>query len=201
MLIAVEGIDGSGKTTQAKLLADFLKTKTTKQIINTREPGGTLISEKIRDILLDHNLNDHLTELFLYVAARREHFITTIQPNVDQGNIVICDRFIASTIAYQGFGFGIDINIIQQLHDIILPHDYSPNITFILDVDVRIALDRAQKTDNDQKYENTLSKSFYERTRNGFFHFSQQEHCYLINANNEIQNIHDGIKNIISDYL
>ncbi|MEF3280962.1 MAG: dTMP kinase [Elusimicrobiota bacterium] len=118
VFILFEGPDRSGKTTQAKLLCDFLK-KSGFKVLMTREPGGTDVGEKIREILLDpSNKIFPLTELLLYEASRAQHVFEKIKPAIDKGYIVICDRFTIATMAYQGYGRKIELKLVKDLNDI-----------------------------------------------------------------------------------
>ena len=198
MFIVIDGIDGVGKSTQLRLLYDFLTKKAKRKVISTREPGGSEIAELIREILFLPRLNDSLTELFLYFAARRDHFLNTIKPTLDDDDIIICDRFICSTIAYQSYGFGIDVNVINQLHSFIIPKEYYPDITFILDLDVEIAMSRAKQL-SDTKYEDNLSGKFFDKVRLGFIELSKEKNCYLIDHNTQ-SDIHNKIVNIVNNH-
>ena len=162
MFITFEGIDGSGKTTQSKLLADyFMQTRGENSVLLTREPGGTHFAERIRPILLEINI-DPISELLLLVSMRYEHMKKSILPALKEGKIVICDRFIDSTISYQGYGLGVDLELIKNLHR--LAEIRYPDITFILDVSVEVALSRAK---DKNKYEE-MDISFYNKVRRGF---------------------------------
>ncbi len=133
MFITFEGIDGSGKTTQSKLLANhFKQIRGENNVVLTREPGGTNFAEKVRGVLLTNNI-DSISELLLLISMRREHMKKLILPALAEGKIVICDRFIDSTIAYQGYGFGVDLGLIRDLHKLV--EIKYPDITFILDID------------------------------------------------------------------
>ncbi len=198
MFIVFEGIDGAGKSTQISLLEAYLRAKTTKDIILTREPGGTKVAEQIRTLLFTQDIDDRLTELFLYIAARRENFLKTIKSPIEEQSIVICDRFIYSTIAYQGYGFGIDIKTIEQLNSLIIPQKYCPTVTFILDVEVESAISRSI---GQKKYESTLDIHFYEKVRSGFVELSKREHSYLIDANKDPEDVHNEILDIVVTYL
>ncbi len=148
MFITFEGIDGSGKTTQSKLLANhFKQIHGENNVVSTREPGGTDFAEKIRGVLLTNNI-DPISELLLIISMRHEHMKKLILPALAEGKIVICDRFIDSTIAYQGYGFGVDLKLIEDLHR--LAGVRYPDITFILDIDVKVGLSRAK---DKNKYE------------------------------------------------
>ncbi|NUY39772.1 dTMP kinase [Wolbachia endosymbiont of Litomosoides brasiliensis] len=162
MFITFEGIDGSGKTTQSELLANYFKQiRGENNVVLTREPGGTNFAEKIREILLKDSI-DPISELLLLTSIRYEHLKKVILPALKEGKIVICDRFIDSTIAYQGYGLGIDLELIRDLHELVKIK--RPNVTFILDIDVQIGLNRAK---DKNKYEK-MNISFYYKVQKGF---------------------------------
>ncbi|AAZ68811.1 dTMP kinase [Ehrlichia canis] len=188
MFITFEGIDGSGKTTQSHLLTEYLsKIYGVNNVVLTREPGGTLLNEAVRDLLFQAKGLDSLSELLFFIAMRREHFMKVIKPSLMQKKIVVCDRFIDSTIAYQGYGQGIDCNLICQLNDLVV--DMYPDITFVIDVDVHESLSRSCK--NGYEF---AELEFYYRVRNGFYSIVEKNphRCHIITDNNEICDI-DGI--------
>lgn len=131
MFIVFEGLDGSGKTTQAKRLADFL-TNLGKDVLLTREPGGTELGEQVRKILLQNDNLDVNTQLLLINAARVEHINKKIKPHLAKGGIVICDRFYLSTMIYQHIHGGASVSATQGLHDTFIQEN--PHITFFLDI-------------------------------------------------------------------
>ncbi|UIP92441.1 dTMP kinase [Wolbachia endosymbiont of Anopheles demeilloni] len=162
MFITFEGIDGSGKTTQSELLANYFKQiHGENNVVLTREPGGTDFAEKIRGLLLKDNI-DPISELLLLISMRHEHMEKLILPTLKEGKIVICDRFIDSTIAYQGYGLDVDLSLIRDLHKLV--EIKYPDITFILDIDVQVGLSRAK---DKNKYEE-MSIDFYHKIRKGF---------------------------------
>jgi dTMP kinase len=166
--ICFEGVEGSGKSTQAKLLYKFIKKKITKNVILTREPGGTLFSEKIRNLILDKKTNiSPLTEFFLLMAARNEHIISKINFYLKKNFIIICDRFFYSTLAYQHYLEGMDKKFIFSIQKKIF-NKVHPDITFLIDLNkkeskVRINK-RAKKTNKFDK----LSSYHFNKIRNGF---------------------------------
>ncbi|OEY86772.1 dTMP kinase [Wolbachia pipientis] len=192
MFITFEGIDGSGKTTQSKLLADCFAYH---DVVLTREPGGTYFAEKIRKILLTSEI-DRTAELLLLLSMRQEHMEKLILPSLQAGKIVICDRFIDSTIAYQGYGLGISLELIEKLHNLI--NIKYPDITFILDIDVKLALQRAQ---NKNKYE-VMDLSFYNNVRKGFQTIAakNRHRCHIIKETEKASSsqIHNTIINMVS---
>jgi dTMP kinase len=170
--ISFEGIEGSGKSTQAKLLYDYLKNKGA-DVILTEEPGGTQIGAQIRTVLLavEHRGMSPLTELLLYNASRAQHIAEVITPALNRGAIVITDRFTDSTLAYQGYGRGLDLEVIHSL-DLIATGRLMPDITLLLDLDVETGLQRnrgIQKTDRLELED----LSFHERVRIGYHRLAQ----------------------------
>jgi len=144
--ITFEGSEGSGKSTQSKLLAQYLKSKGFK-VVYLREPGRTKISEKIRKILLDAQ-NDSITpitEMLLYMAARAQLVAEIIKPALKSGKVVVCDRFLDSTLAYQGYGLGLDINLIKNVGNFVT-EGIKPDLTLLMDLEVKKGLKHRQFT-------------------------------------------------------
>ena len=191
--ICFEGVEGSGKSTQAKLLYKFIKKKITKKEILTREPGGTLFSEKIRNLMLDKKTNiSPLTEFFLLMAARNEHIISKINFYLKKNFIIICDRFFYSTLAYQHYLEGMDKKFIFSIQKKIF-NKIHPDITFLIDLnkkDSKVRINkRAKKTNRFDK----LSSYHFNKIRNGFIKISKmyKNKIVLIKGSkslNEIQN-------------
>lgn len=171
--ISFEGIEGSGKSTQAKKLHDFLLSKNITTIY-TREPGGTKTCEKIRAILIDETIEnlDPKTELFLNFASRIEHVEKLIKPSIADNKTVICDRFFDSSFAYQGFGFGIDQNIIEKIKNIAIAN-LQPDITFLIDIEVDQAFNRIKERSTNNRYEK-LNRDFHQKVRNGFLELAKK---------------------------
>ncbi|MBI3592125.1 MAG: dTMP kinase, partial [Nitrospirae bacterium] len=142
IFISFEGIEGTGKTTQARLLSERLSAEG-HEVLLTQEPGGTVIGNRIREILLlpEHKEMSYMTELLLYNAARAQHLSEKIWPSINEGKIVITDRFTDSTIAYQGYARGIDISLIRSI-DSIATGGISPDLTLLFDLDVETGLAR-----------------------------------------------------------
>ncbi len=140
--ITFEGTDGSGKTTQIKLLEEYLKNKG-YEVVLSREPGGTKVSELIRDLILDPANTEivPLTEMILYAASRAQHVAQIIKPSIEAGKIVICDRFVDSSYAYQGCGRGLDLRSIADVNRVAID-GISPDITFFLDINPETAIKR-----------------------------------------------------------
>ena len=195
--ICFEGVEGSGKSTQAKLLYKFIKKKITKKVILTREPGGTLFSEKIRNLMLDKKTNiSPLTEFFLLMAARNEHIISKINFYLKKNFIIICDRFFYSTLAYQHYLEGMDKKFIFSIQKKIF-NKVHPDITFLIDLNkkeskVRINK-RAKKTNRFDK----LSSYHFNKIRNGFIKISKmyKNKIVLIEGSKSLSEIQNEINN------
>jgi len=142
LFLVFEGVDGSGTTTQVELLCDFLEGRGHK-VIRTREPGGTRLSERIRHLVLDPNWKEtsFLTELFLYAASRAQHVEELIKPAIEKGSIVVCDRFTASSVAYQSFGRGLSRDLVEKVNEIAVG-SCAPDLTFFLRISMEEALRR-----------------------------------------------------------
>ena len=180
LFITFEGVEGSGKTTQIKRLQRHLKQKGIR-CVATREPGGTLIGEKVRKILLDraHREMIPLTELFLYEAARAQHVTQVIRPFLKRNGVVLCDRFSDASIAYQGHGRRIDPRLVDLLNQI-ASKGVRPDLTFLLDCPSDIGLKRAVRRDR-QKRSNRQDRferekiQFHHRVRRGYLSLAEQE--------------------------
>ncbi len=141
VFITFEGGEGSGKTTQARLLVERLEASGIEAVF-TREPGGTELAEEIRNLLLTkHGIDDPLTEFIMLTAARHDHVARFIKPKLKSGITVVCDRFFDSSIAYQGYTKGLDLELMRKLHTTVFG-DFKPNLTFLIDIDPEVALAR-----------------------------------------------------------
>ncbi len=190
LFITFEGIEGCGKTTQARLLYEHLL-KGGYRVILTEEPGGTEIGIKIRKILLNkgHDSLHPLTELFLYSASRIQHVMEKIRPLLSKGYIVISDRFMDSTFAYQGYGRGIDINLIKCLDDI-ARQGLRPDITFLLDIEPELGLKRHSSRELDRVERESIE--FHRAVRYGYLEIAraEPERFIIIQAVKSIDEIH-----------
>lgn len=197
--ISLEGIEGAGKSTQGRLLVDFLKGKGIDALF-TEEPGGTEIGNQIRSILLSIENRDMspITELLLYNASRAQHVEQVILPSLKQGTTVITDRFSDSTVAYQGYGRGIDLSLIDAL-DAIATGRLRPHLTVFLDLDVETGLRRNRRSNKTDRIERE-EISFHERVRRGYQALASQEPTRIraISASGSIEEIHAEIVRIVS---
>ena len=195
MLISFEGIDFSGKSTQIELLKDYL-IEHNKKVEILREPGGTGISEKVRNILLD-NKNEELVaeaELFLFSASRAQLVREKIRPYLEKGFYVISDRFHDSSTAYQGYGRGIPLDVINQIHQLAIG-DTIPDLTFFIDIPVGIAKERRKKKSKVKLDRiETADTEFYNRVRNGYLEIARREERFkVIDGTQTIETIQNQI--------
>ena len=202
VFISFEGIEGTGKSTQARLLADHLKEKGYR-VIQTMEPGGTRISLKIRELLLSMESKemDHVAELLLYNAARVQHIKEIIGPGLERGDIVITDRFSDSTVAYQGYARGIDLQLIDSL-DMIATKKLRPDITILFDIDVRTGLARNKELGKNDRLE-LEDISFHEKVRKGFLQIAAREpgRITVVDCSESLDRVHQKVVKIISEFL
>ncbi|MFQ5912297.1 MAG: dTMP kinase [Nitrospinota bacterium] len=196
--ITFEGIENSGKTTQAALLAERLE-RCGISVELTREPGGTVLGDAIRRIVLDpaHQGMEPLTELLLMEAARAEHVAGRIQPLLAEGRIVLCDRFTDSTLAYQVFGRGLDRQMIEQLNQWVTC-GLRPDATILFDLDVSVGLQRAGRVpgyDASQVRFEMEDAAFHERVRAGFLRLAEEDpgRIKAVSATGSPEEVHEGV--------
>ena len=200
--ITLEGPDGSGKTTVAdiiceKLLADGI------QVVHTREPGGIAISEDIRNIILDpkNTMMDAKTEALLYAASRRQHLVEKVLPAVKQGKIVICERFVDSSLAYQGFGRQIGMDEVLGINLFAIDNTY-PDMTIYLDVDEQVGLDRLK----DRTFKDRLDQEsidFHHRVKQGYKEVLNRfkERIQIIDASRPLDCVVEDTYKLITDLI
>jgi dTMP kinase len=202
--ITFEGGEGSGKSTQSKMLFEYFKSNN-KSAILTREPGGSVDAEKIRELLVTGKQDrwDKTSETLLFYAARRNHVENLIKPALAENKIVICDRFNDSTIAYQGYGHGYNLETIKTLENIAIGN-FKPDITFIIDITPEEGLRRSEirlfnSNSNESRFEK-LGIQFHKNIRKGFHQIAEDEpsRCYIIDGHDTPENIHSKIVDIIN---
>jgi dTMP kinase len=194
--ITFEGVEGCGKTTQIKLLSELLSARGISTVL-TREPGGCLIADKIRAILLDaeNRALSPLAELMLYAAARAQHVTEVISPALNAGKIVLCDRFSDATVAYQSFGRGIDRSVIDSLN-LHACQGVSPDLTVLVDCDPTVGLERARRRieatsgPREERFE-LEALAFHQRVRNGYRQLAadQPDRFLIIDGSDGIEEI------------
>jgi dTMP kinase len=206
--ITLEGIEGSGKSTQISLLANHLKSLGIPVVL-TREPGGTLIGEQVRKILLDpeNTTLDPKAELLLYAASRAQHLNEVILPHLGSPAVVLCDRFADATLAYQGYGRNLDIDLIRTL-DRIVCEGLRPDITVLLDIDAATGVARARGRNDscgletEARFENEAI-AFHERVRQGYLSLARQEPARIkvVDASRSMDDIQIEIRKIVGDIV
>ena len=200
--ITVEGPDGAGKTTQLQLLGDVLKEKG-YNVMTTREPGGTRVGNEIRSLILNPDFEEmkEMTEILLYAASRAQHVEELIRPALEAGTIVLCDRFVDASLAYQGYGLGHPIDLVRQINDS-ATGGLAPDRTYLFDLTVkdskkrmmdRGALDRIEQRDD----------AFRARVYDGFQQIaaSDPERVQIVQANRSIEAIHQDLVKDVITYL
>lgn len=202
--LTVEGGDGAGKTTFITLLKEYLESKG-EVVLVTREPGGIDIAEQIRTVILDTNNTkmDPRTEALLYAAARRQHLVEKVCPALHEGKIVICDRFIDSSLAYQGYARGIGIDEVWAVNAFAI-EDVMPDVTLLLDIDPEAGMARIRA--NDSREVNRLdleNMSFHYKVREGYYLLKERfdKRIRIIDASRTIDEIVDEAKHIVDDML
>jgi dTMP kinase len=201
--ISFEGGEGAGKSTQVRLLADALTHKGIR-CLSTREPGGSPGAESIRELLIQGDVGrwDPMSEALLNFAARRDHVTNVIEPALCAGTWVICDRFTDSTIAYQGFGQGLEISLIQDLHRTAVG-DLWPDVTFILDIPVADGFGRVANRSTDIDRYERMDSQFHIRLREGFLEIARKnvERCAVVDAQPPVDVVHQAVITLIEQRL
>ena len=197
MFITFEGIDGCGKTTQVELLKKELINRRL-EFISVREPGSTQISEQIRQILLnpDNNKITPETEALLFASARAQLVKDTIKPAMNENKIVICDRFIDSTIAYQGYGRGMDLKSLEIINSFAIQNTI-PGFTFIIDISIKESHNRLSSPSLDRM--ESIGGEFFNKVRKGFLQIAKEDpkRVYVLDGMNPIEKIQSNIVSII----
>jgi dTMP kinase len=193
LLITFEGPDGSGKSTQISMLKEYLSSRGF-EVVFTREPGGTKISENIRDMVLD-NKNSEMSamcEALLYAAARAQHVGEVIRPAIEDGQIVICDRFVESSIVYQGIGRNLGIDRVRMINDA-ATEGLKPDITFMLTIPYEEGLRRKAKQKTFDRLENS-GDDFHRRVFEGYMQLANSaEYIRVIDAHKDVIEVHSAI--------
>jgi len=197
--ITFEGADGCGKTTQIKLLEKYLNQKGYKTLL-TREPGAKGLGEKIREILLNYNgVVSPGCESFLFLADRAQNADCIIKPALEQGIIVLCDRHVDSTIAYQGYGRGVDINKLKQLNDLAV-NGLKPDLTIVFDIDAKTSSERVGKEKDRME---SAGLEFFENVRKGFLDIAKLEpnRVKVVDAKLSIEEIHKKVLELVDNVI
>ena len=204
LFISFEGIDGAGKSTHIARVADLFR-QAGRAVVLTREPGGTPLSEKLRELVL-HEPMDPLTEALLMFAARREHLVQVIEPALARGDVVLCDRFTDATFAYQGGGRGFDWQVLGELERMVqaLPDGTlrQPDLTVWFDLDPLIAAERLASARVPDKFESQPA-DFFAAVRAGYARRQAEMPCRFarIDAAQSIEAVGEDVSRVVSDWL
>lgn len=202
VFISFEGIDGSGKSTQARLLSTLLRDYG-NDVIHTREPGGSTGAEDIRKLLVEGDPGrwSAETEILLFTAARRDHLERTILPALERGSFVITDRFADSTRVYQGVARSALRETVDTLHDLMVAKE--PDLTFIIDMDPELALERGLARNSGEDRFEDMGLDFQKRLRAGFLKLAEDfsDRCRVINGNQSPGSVSGDIQTVIEEWL
>lgn len=199
LFITFEGADGCGKTTQLNLLKDYFE-KVGKDVVLTREPGAKGLGEHVRKILLNYDgvVSDRC-ESFLFLADRAQNVDVIVNPAINEGKIVLCDRHTDSTVAYQGYGRGLDINEINMLNNL-ATGGMKPDLTLVFDVDIETSM---QRVGNEKDRMEQSGNEFFNRVRYGYLKIAEQEpnRVKVIDSTQSIEDVHEDVIKIINSYM
>lgn len=199
LFITFEGVDGCGKTTQMKLLSEYLESKG-YEVVLTREPGAKGLGEKIREILLHYDGEvSSKAESFLFLADRAQNIEKIVNPSVVAGKMVLCDRHTDSTVAYQGYGRGVDIDELKMLNNLAVGNR-KPDITFVFDIDVETSMTRVGKEKDRME---SAGIEFFNRVRNGYLEIAKQESArvVVVDSMRQIEVIQTDVRNIVDKLI
>ena len=200
LFITFEGVDGAGKSTQIRRLAASLE-KEEVSVLVTREPGGTPISERIREVLLErqHHKMVSTTELLLYAAARSQHVAQCIAPSLEEGQIVISDRFGDAMVAYQGHGRGLDLELIHHLNRV-ATDGLVPDLTIVLDVPVKVGRERTRRRRRALDRLELEDFEFHQRVREGYLTIAKEEphRVRVIDSEQNFELVRDEIRELVT---
>lgn len=197
--VSLEGPEGSGKTTQAKLLCDYF-TNQGKEVVKTREPGGVILSEQIRDILL--NTKNYIfprTELLLYASGRAQHTEELIIPSLKQGKYVVCERYSHASYAYQGYARGLGLELVKNV-DLFATEGLRPDITIIIDIEIEKGLQRVKQSNRNLDRLESEDLAFHKKVRQGYLDIASKEpDVFVVDGEMEIDTTHNNILDIIKE--
>ena len=200
--LSLEGVEGTGKSTQMAFIVDYLKSKG-KSVCATREPGGTELGERIRQLLLSNELPamHARTELLLMYAARNEHIKKVIEPELEAGNWVVSDRYVDASYAYQGYGRDMSLAELDQLSDLVVKQCW-PDLTILLDIDLQVSQQRVQDRGDKDRFEHE-DQTFYTKVRNGYLKLTKKhpDRIKIVDASQSISQVQSLISSILDDFI
>lgn len=206
LFVTFEGPDGSGKSSVIEAILSKVQNFTEREVLQTREPGGSIISENIRKVILDidHTEMDSRTEALLYAASRRQHITEIIAPALSKGQLVLCDRFVDSSLVYQGYARGIGIDEVAQLN-YFATEGLTPELTIYLDITAEEGLQRIQDNRKDTQYDRLDQEKleFHEKVRQGYHKIYQDadERVQIVDASQPLEHVIDSVWKILQDFL
>lgn len=203
MFITLEGPEGSGKSSQLPILAEWLREQG-YNVYTTREPGGTMISDQIRTILhaLENTAMHPRTEILLYLASRSQHVEEVIRPLLEKDTIVLCDRYSDSTLAYQGYGHGVDILTLKNLLDFSTGGLY-PDLTILLDLNVEVGLERRKQSGGEWNRLDAYALAFHKRVREGYLTLvaNEPQRWRIVDAAQSFDDVQTALREVIRSEL
>jgi dTMP kinase len=202
LFFTFEGPEGAGKTTVLKMVVSKLQEEG-KEVIATREPGGSVIAEEIRQVILNpaHTEMDAKTEALLYAAARSQHFVEKIEPALKQGKLVLCDRFIDSSLAYQGIGRGLGIEGVKSINEFAIGQRM-PDMTILFDLDPKIGLARINAHKNREINRlDVESLAFHQKVREAYLKLAEEfpERIYVIDASQSLEEVFQNVWKVLKN--
>ncbi|WP_397536721.1 dTMP kinase [Rummeliibacillus pycnus] len=204
LFFTFEGPEGAGKTTVLKMVVSKLQEEG-REVVATREPGGSVIAEEIRQVILNpaHTEMDAKTEALLYAAARSQHFVEKIEPALKQGKVVLCDRFIDSSLAYQGIGRGLGITGVKSINEFAIG-DYMPDMTILFDLNPEIGLSRINA--HKEREVNRLdieSLAFHQKVREAYLMLAEKfpERIHVIDASKSLEEVFQNVWKVLRNAL
>ncbi|WP_017185071.1 dTMP kinase [Alkalibacillus haloalkaliphilus] len=204
LFITFEGVEGAGKSTVIQYISNQLSAEGF-EVVTTREPGGIEIAEKIREIILnkDHTAMDSRTEALLYAAARRQHLVERVMPALKRGQVVLCDRFVDSSLAYQGYARGLGMEEVYQVNEFAI-EDCMPDLTILFELDPQVGLDRI--SDNDQREKNRLDLEkldFHKKVEEAYHQLKERfsDRIKSIDAHESLENVQTECETVIRSFL
>ena len=201
--ITIEGCEGSGKTSIIKQICSYFEEEGIKYL-STREPGGSLISEQIRNVILnvENTKMDYMTEALLYAASRRQHLEEIVKPALREGKIVICDRYLDSSLAYQGYARGIGIEEVYNIN-MYATSGFLPDLTIYIDIPVEVGLSRIKDNNRDVNRLDLEKVSFHNKVREGYLKIAAMypERIKVVDGNGTRDEVFERVKKVLKEIL